>query len=170
MWRLAIILLLYALDQVTKWWVISNIPLGGSIVVIPGLFTLVHTYNTGMAFGLFGGNNGFFIVFASLALGVLAWFYRKPKYRAGWLGLGLTVLMPGIMGNLTDRIIHGHVIDFLSVHYQTWAWPSFNVADSCICISVVLMFIAHFRGELDEPVQNRAPKNEAPLKQEPGDS
>ncbi len=140
---------LYVLDQVTKWLVLAYIPEYSPIHVIPGFFNLVRTYNTGMAFGLMKDSNAFFIglsFFALLVLGIMQW---RGAF-AGWLPqTALLLLIAGICGNLTDRIVHGHVIDFLEFYVEAGgrplAWPAFNVADSCICVSAALLILGSFR-------------------------
>jgi len=137
---------LFLLDQATKWWVLQTIPAHRSIEVWPGVFNLVHVYNTGAAFGLGKNNNWFFLALAAVALVVLlvCWFlnyFREPLTR-----IAVSILLAGVAGNLVDRILHGHVIDFLDVILPWYGhWPAFNVADSCICIAAALLVIGAFR-------------------------
>ena len=116
--------------------------------VIPGFFTLVHVTNTGAAFGSFRNNNGFFIALSCVALVVVAILLLRPEPRDPWRRVALGLLMAGVLGNLTDRLLHGHVIDFLlfNLHVRfADPWPAFNVADSCICIAVVCFMVYSFR-------------------------
>jgi signal peptidase II len=114
--------------------------------IIPRWFYLVNVTNTGAAFGSFKNNNAFFIVLSLIAMvAVLSALLRKQRHPDGWRDLSLAMLLAGVMGNLTDRIVHGHVTDFLLVNLHVRfanPWPAFNVADSCICIAVVC-FIVH---------------------------
>jgi signal peptidase II len=142
---------LYALDQITKWFVLRHVhPDDPPMVVIPDFFTLVNVTNTGAAFGSFRNNNTFFIVLSCIALGfVLALLLRRRSPDA-LRDISLALLLAGIMGNLTDRFLHGHVIDFLlfDLHIPLpifRPWPAFNVADSCICIAVVCFIIHSFK-------------------------
>jgi signal peptidase II len=142
---------LFALDQLTKWLVRQNIPYGGEIPIIPGFFSLVHAANTGAAFSMFTGNNMFFIGLASVALAVIIFFLirdsRTPKrehHLNSLTRISFGLLASGILGNLTDRILHGAVTDFLHFYIQEYAWPSFNVADSCICIAAALLILSSF--------------------------
>lgn len=139
---LLIALPLYALDQITKHLVLWNVPLHDAWELIPGLLNLVHYTNTGAAFGAFKDNNTFFIILSAVTLGALAFFRRQFTDRLSQVGLAL--LVSGILGNLTDRLLHKHVIDFIDVHWHGNHWPAFNVADSCICIAAGLFILASF--------------------------
>ncbi len=150
-WIILITLPLFLLDQATKWMVLQAIPPYEGIAVLPGFFNLVHTYNTGMAFGLMKNNNLFFTILSSGALVVLVVLSLRGLLRGLWYGGGGLLLAAGILGNLTDRLLHGHVIDFLEFYVGRFYWPAFNVADSCICVSVGLFFIGSFR----EPARPR---------------
>jgi signal peptidase II len=136
---------LYALDQWTKQLVLRFISPDEPRVVISNFFTLVNITNTGAAFGSFKGNNTFFVVISIIALLVVMFLLVKRRQVDLWRDVSLALLLAGILGNLTDRLLYGHVIDFLlfnlHVRYAD-PWPAFNVADSCISIAVVL-FIAH---------------------------
>jgi len=142
---------LYALDQLTKFLVLRLIDPADSRPVIPNFFSLVHVTNTGAAFGSFRNNNPFFVVLSIVALAVAAWLLLRPGPTDAWRRIAFGLLLAGILGNLTDRLLHGHVIDFLFFDFGPRAprilhpWPAFNVADSCICIAVVCFVIYSFR-------------------------
>src|SRR5688500_7254717 len=146
---------LYALDQVTKWLVLQNIPLEGMHVVIPDFFALVHVTNDGAAFGSFKNNNLFFIILSCVAFVFVFALLVRRRSRDLLRDISLALLLGGIMGNLTDRFLHGHVIDFalFDLHVPfAHPFPAFNVADSCIFIAVVC-FIAHsFKQSREKPV------------------
>ena len=142
---------LFALDQLTKWLVRENISYGAEYSVIPGFFSLVHASNTGAAFSLFTGNNFFFVGLAIAALAVILFLLvrdsraRKAEHRLNQLTkISFGLLASGILGNLTDRILRGAVTDFLHFYVNEYAWPSFNVADSCICIAAGLLIVGSF--------------------------
>jgi len=139
---------LYALDQFTKFLVLRFIPPNSSLAFIPNFFDLVHVTNTGAAFGSFKNNNGFFIALSCLALIVVFAMLLRRGPVDSWRNIALGLLLAGVFGNLTDRLVHGHVIDFLlfDLHVPfAHPWPAFNVADSCICIAVVSFIIYSFR-------------------------
>lgn len=146
---LAVALPLYALDQITKWLTITADKRGDlpHVVIGPDVFELVYWQNTGAAFSIGDGNNGFFIGLSFVALvGLLIAWKRNafPDKLSRW---GVALLLSGILGNVTDRILHGHVVDMLKFDFGFKPfnpWPAFNVADSCICIAVGLFLISSF--------------------------
>ena len=138
---------LYVLDQLTKQLVLRFISPFEARIIVPDFFSLVNVTNTGAAFGSFKGNNVFFILISIIALVVVTILLLRARLRDAWRDLSLALLLAGILGNLTDRLLYGHVIDFLlfnlHVRYAD-PWPAFNVADSCISIAVVLFIIHSF--------------------------
>jgi signal peptidase II len=138
---------LYAIDQLTKLLVLRFITPDEPHVVAEDFFSLVHVTNTGAAFGSFRGNNTFFIVVSCVALVIVLGVLVRARTRDCWRDLSLALLLAGILGNLTDRLLYGHVIDFLlfDLHIPyAHPWPAFNVADSCISVAVVLFVIHSF--------------------------
>jgi len=138
---------LYLLDQCTKQLVLRSISPFEAYIVVPDFFSLVNVTNTGAAFGSFRGNNTFFIMISIVALVVVATLLARRRQPDPWRDLSLALLLAGILGNLTDRLLYGHVIDFLlfNLHIRyADPWPAFNVADSCISIAVVLFIIHSF--------------------------
>src|SRR6266581_4284536 len=138
---------LYALDQWTKQAVLRFISPDEPRIVIPDFFSLVNVTNTGAAFGSFRNNNTFFIVISSVALLVVLALLVRRRRSDRWRDISLALLLAGILGNLTDRLLYGHVIDFLlfDLHIPyAHPWPAFNVADSCISIAVTLFVIHSF--------------------------
>lgn len=141
----------YVLDQVTKLWIAARLPFGvygeanGAIPVVRGFFYLVHQGNTGAAWSMFTGQS---VLLALLAAGTLVaiYFWRRAlglRERSTQICFGL--LCGGIVGNLTDRLIHGHVIDFIDLHFGGYIYPTFNVADSGICVGVILYLLLSLR-------------------------
>lgn len=152
---LGLALTVLAADQLTKAWIIARLPYPtygtpGAIVVIPDFLHLVHVGNTGAAWSLFTGRSVLLAVLAVLTLVAIAiWRHALGlRQRMGQLCFGL--LCGGISGNLVDRLRHGHVTDFLDFHFGSYAYPSFNVADSAICVGVVL-YLWH---SLRQPMPN----------------
>jgi signal peptidase II len=139
---------LYALDQLTKRLVLQLISPYTARVIVPDFFGLVNVTNTGAAFGSFRDKNTFFIVISLIAFAFVLFLLvrRRPPDMLRDVSLGL--LLAGILGNLTDRLLYGHVIDFLlfnlHVRYAD-PWPAFNVADSCISMAVMLFILHSFR-------------------------
>ncbi|MBA3272450.1 MAG: signal peptidase II [Chthoniobacterales bacterium] len=136
---------LYVLDQVTKWWALHKLQDVSPLPVIPDFFWLVFVTNTGAAFGSFKNNNWFFVGLSCIALVFVATLLLRRHPRDTLRDVSFALLLAGIMGNLTDRLMHGHVIDFLLFNLHVPfadPFPAFNVADSCICIAVG-SFILH---------------------------
>ncbi len=149
---------LILLDQLTKWLVQQNIPYGDEVPIIPGVFSLVHVSNTGAAFSLLQENNLFFIALATLAVAVVIFLLVRDRWQSdpsrrllGVTKISFALLAAGILGNLTDRLVKGSVVDFLHFYVREYAWPSFNVADSCICIAAGLLIFASFRKQRTVP-------------------
>jgi len=136
---------LFLLDQATKWWVLQAIPVYGVIPVWAGTFNLVHVYNTGAAFGMGKDNNWFFLILAGTALLVIGFCWFKSYFQEPLSRVAVSILLAGVAGNFLDRLLHGHVIDFLDVILPWYGhWPAFNVADSCICIAATILIIGAF--------------------------
>jgi len=164
---------LYALDRVTKHWVLQSIDPRYPKTIVPDFFNLVNITNAGAAFGSFGSfknNNTFFIAISCVAaLLALILLLARPKSAQSadaksiwlvsnrWRDISLALLLAGVLVNLTDRLLYGHVIDFLLFDFGSHVpsflhpWPAFNVADSCICIAVVFFIIHSFRTERKTP-------------------
>src|SRR5438094_1376492 len=131
---------LYALDQWTKQMVLRFIIPDEPRVLVSDFFSLVYVTNNGAAFGSFRGNNTFFIAISSVALvivlGLLLWA-RTPDR---WRDLSLALLLAGILGNLTDRLLYGHVVDFLLFDFPipySPPSPAFSVAHFSVSTAVV---------------------------------
>ncbi|MES2569304.1 MAG: signal peptidase II [Verrucomicrobiota bacterium] len=151
---LSLALPLYALDQLTKWWVIKNLPFEGNPEpVIPDFFYLCHWANTGAAFGSFHNSNTAFMILSLVALVAIVFFYLRGAFTDKPSRWAAGLLLGGILGNVTDRILHGHVVDFLLVDLHVRfanPWPAFNVADACICIAAGLFILSSFQAEKKE--------------------
>jgi signal peptidase II len=144
------------LDQATKALVRRAMPLYEAHEIIPGLLTLVHGRNRGMAFGLFsaGGLPAQAAVLAALSAGVLLLVvahWRRLEGGPLLLRTALSLVAGGAVGNLVDRIRLGYVTDFVHVYWRTHQWPDFNVADSAISIGIVLLLADAVRPRSDEP-------------------
>jgi len=159
----------YLLDQLTKWWVHTHYALQPTqreipplimdavmktvgrpvkTEVIPGWFDIVYHANTGAAFSIGTGKNTYFVVLSIVAFVGLLFAWKKNVFPDRFSQWGVALILSGIMGNVTDRLIHGYVIDFISVDLHVRyanPWPTFNVADSCIFIAAALFIIAGIR-------------------------
>ena len=196
-WSLAMVLLLltlplYILDQWSKFWIVgrfsepppyirANVTQDAPIVVVEDFFQITRVHNQGVAFGFGNGSDWAPIVFLFvpvLALCLITLGVKKHFFVGNWGKVAVGLLLCGIFGNLTDRLVQGsrlsymegaplwerlkagYVVDFLDftipvVNYQ---WPSFNVADSCICIAAVLLFFTGLRADMKAAEVKKAAK------------
>ena len=134
---------IYLADQASKAWAVKALRFGDDRVLIRGFLQFVYTENPGIAFGQLqeGGSFGrwFFVVLASLAsIAVFYYFIRTPRNDDRVLG-ACALLLAGILGNLTDRIRLGYVVDFIVLHAGDYHWPTFNIADASITIGALLL-------------------------------
>lgn len=149
-WLLALAFGVFLADQLSKAWIDAKLPFEtispyGRITIIPGFFHLVHVGNTGAAWSLFQGKSLWLAALALLTLGAIFVFRRHLELRLRPVQISFGLLCGGIVGNLVDRLLHGHVIDFLLFVFGTWDFPVFNLADTAICIGVGLYLIHSFR-------------------------
>ncbi len=133
-------------DQLSKLWVVQNLPQHIPVDVFPWLrpiLSFTHLTNTGVAFGLFPQFGDFFTVLACLVVVAILFFYRTLDVRDWLTHLALGLQIGGAVGNLTDRLLRGAVVDFLDVNFWPLAtWPVFNLADSAIVAGVGVLLIA----------------------------
>jgi len=132
-----------AIDQLTKV-TIERLFDYGDVRPVTGFFNLVLTYNKGAAFSFLAGASGWQKEFLT-GIGIVASLvivYLLARHGAQKLfSLALALILGGAIGNVIDRIAHGHVIDFLDFHWRGWHWPAFNVADSAIVCGAALLIV-----------------------------
>lgn len=139
-----------AVDQAVKAVVAGTVELYESVPVIPGFFNITRVHNRGAIFGAFSqtGNKAVFIVLTAaslLALVFVVFYFFKTPTSDRLMKISLSLILAGALGNLLDRFLRGHVIDFLDFYVKKWHWPFFNVADSCITVGAFLMLFIFFR-------------------------
>lgn len=147
---LAIAAVVLVLDQLTKWQITARLPFPtygepGAIRVIRGFLYIVHVGNTGAAWSMFSGQGVFLAGLAAATLIAIFLWRRALGLRDRVAQICFGLLCGGIAGNLVDRVVHGHVIDFIDVHFGSYVYPTFNVADSGICVGVILYLWHSFR-------------------------
>jgi len=143
LWWLFISFAVVAADQVTKLLVIDGLTLYQRIPILPVL-DLVRLHNTGAAFSFLadesGWQNWLFTGVAIVAsIGIVWWLLKLPRSGRKALSLGLALVLGGAIGNVIDRAQYGYVVDFILFHYEEWAYPAFNIADSAITCGVILI-------------------------------
>ncbi|HEU5451291.1 MAG TPA: signal peptidase II [Terriglobales bacterium] len=139
-----IALIVVVADRASKWLVARSIPLHDSVNVLPGVLRLTHVQNSGAAFGLFAESPSewkvaLLILFSMLALVVVSALLWKNSHRMTTTGVGLALILGGALGNLWDRLLSGHVVDFFDFYLGSYHWPAFNIADSAIVVGALLL-------------------------------
>jgi signal peptidase II len=155
-WKIAYLLMaggVFLIDQTTKAWAIRKLRFGGDVSVIPNFLNFAYAQNTGVAFSFLddhgdAGRWGLSAVAGIAAILVLYYFWRIPRTHDRLLG-ALGLLLAGIMGNVTDRLRLGFVIDFIDVQFGNWHYPTFNLADAAICVGAGLLIIDMFFSKKD---------------------
>ncbi len=147
----AIAFIVIVLDQLTKHLSVAYLEYLEVAPVTP-FFYLTLRFNEGAAFSFLAGAGGwqrwFFAVLAFvISLVLIVWVTRIYRQKGNTQeALALSLILGGAIGNLYDRIVLGHVVDFIVLHYQKYEWPAFNIADSAICIGAVLLILDMFKG------------------------
>lgn len=148
------------LDQWTKSLVVQNLPPYQRREVIHGFFNLIHMRNPGGAFGIFGGERDgigslFFIGISLTAILAIIYIFIRLREGEKILVLSFSLILSGAIGNLVDRLRYGEVVDFLQFYlpFLPWQifnpWPTFNVADSAICVGIGLMALEFLKRDLE---------------------
>lgn len=134
--------LVILLDQASKLLVIDRLDAYLDVIPLTGFFNLVHVHNTGAAFSLFADQPGwqrwFFLGIAVLASVIILFLLKKTAGRP-LFSAALALILGGAIGNVIDRVLYGHVIDFLDFYLGAWHFPAFNVADSAITVGAALL-------------------------------
>jgi signal peptidase II len=145
-------LLVFVVDQASKFWFDNNLSMYQQIVIIPDYFSWTLAYNTGAAFSFLadaaGWQRWFFAAIAVVVSGVLVVWLKRLKPGETWLAVALALVLGGALGNLVDRVVFGHVVDFILLHWhQQWYFPAFNVADMAITGGAILLALDMFKSE-----------------------
>ena len=162
-WKLAYLAIaggVFMIDQTSKAWATRSLRFGGDRSVIDGLLNFVYAQNTGVAFSMLdnqgdGGRWGLSVVAFVAATLVLFFFWRTPRTDDRIMG-ALALLLAGIVGNVTDRIRLGFVVDFIDVQIGSWHYPTFNVADAAICIGAGLLVIDMLLSKRSQKLEARS--------------
>jgi len=138
-------ILFLTIDQLIKIIVINNMDVYQSIKIISNFFYITYTKNFGAAWSLFEGSRYILILISVLALFIIYKYLSKTKHLKKIEIISFSLLIGGTLGNLIDRIIYGYVIDYLDFIIFGYDFPIFNIADSCIVISAILLIINSFK-------------------------
>jgi signal peptidase II len=136
--------LFVGLDQLTKYFAETGLPLQEPVPVMPFL-SMFRTYNTGIAFSFLSGLNDMALVVLTFAISAfICWLWYRSDARQTFARIGYAFVLGGAVGNLIDRVRLGHVVDFILVHTQTWSFAVFNLADSFITVGAMLIIVDEF--------------------------
>ena len=139
---LSVAIALFIADQITKEVIVQTMSLGDRIVVINGFFNITSVRNNGAAWNMFAGKQWFLLLVSFAAMAGIIFFFQKLTCGFKERVFALLLLCSGIVGNCVDRLFRNEVVDFLEFHLGRFYWPSFNVADSCICVGVFIFVIS----------------------------
>ena len=130
---------LYLADQLSKALVVASLDRGEYVDVIGDVVRIWYVQNTGAAFSLFPGAIWLFVPVTLVALVMIVYFFRSFRDRGPWIHVILGAVLAGTLGNLTDRLRLGYVVDFVSVGLANIRFPTFNVADSAVVVGIGLL-------------------------------
>ncbi|GAB63959.1 MAG: signal peptidase II [Candidatus Jettenia sp.] len=133
------------LDIISKWFVFSRLDAFEKVTIVPGLLNILRTENEGVVFGMFPGRTNAFIAFSAIAIIIIICIYIWSDKTFFVSNVALGLILAGAIGNLWDRIWFSHVRDFIDLHIKDkYHWPTFNIADSLICVGISIMVFSSF--------------------------
>jgi signal peptidase II len=143
---LSISFIVMILDQATKWVMLDRLTQGTSVPVIPGALNLTLTFNKGIAFGALANypdvTRQLLISVATVfALGLIIYFLVRHYHEDRVAVCALAMIIGGAAGNIIDRVRIGKVVDFIDAYYASYHWPAFNIADSAVCLGVLVLLV-----------------------------
>ncbi|HFG8618724.1 TPA: signal peptidase II [Streptococcus pyogenes] len=139
------LILLVALDQLSKFWIVSHIALGEVKLFIPGIVSLTYLQNNGAAFSILQDQQWFFVVITVLVIGYAIYYLATHPHLNIWKQLALLLIISGGIGNFIDRLRLAYVIDMVHLDFVDFA--IFNVADSYLTVGVILLVICLWKEE-----------------------
>ncbi len=134
-------LIVVILDQLTKWWIVSEMTLGERIPIIENFLYITSHRNQGAAWGILQGQMTFFYIVTVVVVIFIVYYIQKYGKENPFFGYTLGILLGGAIGNFIDRLFRKEVVDFIDVYPFGYNFPIFNVADSALTIGVLLMII-----------------------------
>lgn len=137
-------------DQLTKAWLVGRVQPGESIDLVDGYLRLIHARNTGALFGMFRDQAPLFALLSVGVVALIVWYHGRGG-RSPYLSVTLGLLLGGAIGNFTDRVHYGYVVDFVDGGIGTVRWYTFNVADAAISAALLLLVLLALRPSLATP-------------------
>lgn len=139
-WSIFIVIII-ALDQLTKYMIVKSLEIGDSIKVIKNLLYITSHRNEGAAWGILQGKMWLFYIVTIVVLVILIMFFKSEGYGKPLIQFGLSLLIAGSIGNFIDRLIRSEVVDFIDTYIFGYNFPIFNVADAALTIGVIVLII-----------------------------
>lgn len=136
-----IALFVIAIDQISKWLIVKNMELGTSIPIIDNVLYITSHRNRGAAWGILEDKMWFFYIITVVFVAFIVIYMKKYAKTDKLLGISLGLILGGAIGNFIDRVFRQEVVDFIHVYIFSYNYPVFNIADSALCIGVVLIII-----------------------------
>ena len=153
-------LVVVALDQLTKLAILDGLPYGGPGIKVLPFFNRVHVATPGAAFSFLAPQGGwqrwFFALFAIGVSAAMTVGLRRQAANQLWLNLAFVLVIGGAIGNLIDRLVYGHVVDFLLFYWQGYIFPAFNLADCAITVGAVMIVLDGLRKKPEQPDEQKA--------------
>lgn len=144
--ELVVIIIGFLLDRFAKLWVLNSLKNVSEMVVIKDFFCFTYVENNGAAWSIFKGKTIFLIIFTCAILCGVVFYLIKYRPKNKFMRVALSLIIAGALGNIVDRIIYKHVVDFISFHYKDiYYYPVFNIADVCVVIGTFLLLICILR-------------------------
>lgn len=139
-WSIFIVIII-ALDQLTKYMIVKSLEIGDSVKVIKNLLYITSHRNEGAAWGILQGKMWLFYIVTIVVLVILIMFFKSEGYGKPLIQFGLSLLIAGSIGNFIDRLIRSEVVDFIDTYIFGYNFPIFNVADAALTIGVIVLII-----------------------------
>lgn len=144
---LSILIGFLMLDQISKYYISTNLDLYEQIPVIDNFFSITYAQNTGAAWSLLEGKMWFFYVVTCIVLVIMVFYFRTLKEYQFLSKIGVALIVSGALGNFIDRLRLGYVVDFLDFIIFGYDFPVFNIADTCLCIGIAFVILDEFMNE-----------------------
>ena len=139
-WSIFIVIII-ALDQLTKYMIVKSLEIGDSVKVIKNLLYITSHRNEGAAWGILQGKMWLFYIVTIVVLVILVMFFKSEGYGKPLIQFGLSLLIAGSIGNFIDRLFRSEVVDFIDTYIFGYNFPIFNVADAALTIGVIVLII-----------------------------
>ena len=139
-WSIFIVIII-ALDQLTKYMIVKSLEIGDSVKVIKNLLHITSHRNEGAAWGILQGKMWLFYIVTIVVLVILVMFFKSEGYGKPLIQFGLSLLIAGSIGNFIDRLFRSEVVDFIDTYIFGYNFPIFNVADAALTIGVIVLII-----------------------------